>query len=54
MRECLRCGEEYDDESFVVEIKGSSVAYRSALCKACVKVCGNAEIILAKEKPRKC
>jgi hypothetical protein len=35
MRECFRCGEAYDEKSFLVKVRGRD--YQSSLCRKCSK-----------------
>jgi len=53
MRDCLRCGKEYDETSFLVRLKSTNQTYRSLLCQECVKEDGNAEIIVESLANRK-
>ena len=49
MRECFRCGKEYDERSFLVKLKTTKRTYLSSLCEECAKEDPDVEIIPQKK-----
>jgi hypothetical protein len=37
MRTCEKCGRQYDDNSFLVRVKGTLPTWKSYLCRECAQ-----------------